>query len=268
MKYDLTVSIVLYKTNVAIVSKAVECVFQSKLNLKLYLIDNSPTDVLQSLSCNDRCEYIFNNANLGFGKAHNIALRRVITESKYHLVLNPDVIFPENTLELLFDFMEKHPDVGLVLPKVLNFESELQYVSKRLPAPMDLMIRRLNSSFFTNLFSFRLSRYEMREKNYNDVFEAPSLSGCFMFMRVDALEKVGFFDERYFMYMEDIDLSRRIYKQYRNVYYPRVMIRHGHARDSYKTMKLLKIHAKSAIRYFNKWGWIFDRERHKINRSL
>jgi GT2 family glycosyltransferase len=268
MKYDLTVSIVLYKTNVAIVRQAIECVLESTLNLKLYLIDNSPTDALRSLKCDDRCEYIFNNANLGFGKAHNIIFRRVLTESKYHLVLNPDVSFPQNTLETLFAFMEKHPDVGLVLPKVLNFESELQYVSKRLPAPLDLMIRRLNSGFFTSLFRERLARYEMREKDYNEIFAAPSLSGCFMFLRVDALEKVGFFDERYFMYMEDIDLSRRMYRQFRNVYYPRVIIRHGHARDSYKTFKLFRIHAKSAIRYFNKWGWIMDHERSKINSSL
>jgi GT2 family glycosyltransferase len=268
MKLDLTVSIVLYKTNVAIVKEAIACVFQSKLNLKLYLVDNSPTDTLRLLVCNDRCEYIFNNDNLGFGKAHNIVLRKALTESKYHLVLNPDVTFPENTLETLFEFMEKHDEAGLVLPKVLNFESELQYVSKRLPAPLDLMIRRLNSNFFSSLFDRRLKRYEMREKDYNEIFSAPSLSGCFMFLRVDALEKVGFFDERFFMYMEDIDLSRRMYRQFRNIYYPRVVIRHGHARDSYKTYRLFRIHAKSAISYFNKWGWIVDQERRKINASL
>jgi GT2 family glycosyltransferase len=268
MKFHLTVSIVLFKTDVSIVTQAIQCVLRSKVNLKLYLVDNSPTDSLRSLKCDDRCEYIFNNSNLGFGKAHNIILRRAITESKYHLVLNPDVTFPENTLETLFDFMERNPDTGLILPKVLNFDSELQYVSKRLPAPLDLLIRRLNSSFFTSLFNARLSRYEMREKDYDQSFLAPSLSGCFMFLRVDALEKIGFFDERYFMYMEDIDLSRRMYRQFRNVYFPQVVIRHGHARDSYKTYRLFKIHAKSAVSYFNKWGWIFDSERRKINTSI
>jgi GT2 family glycosyltransferase len=268
MKYDLTISIVLYKTDVSIVSHAIDCVLRSKLNYKLYLVDNSPTDDLRSLKCNDRCEYIFNNSNLGFGKAHNIVLRRVLTESKYHLVLNPDVSFPEDTLEALFEFMEAHAETGLILPKVLNFESQLQYVSKRLPAPLDLLIRRLNSSFFSTVFSSRLARYEMREKDYDQTFTAPSLSGCFMFLRVSALEKVGFFDERYFMYMEDIDLSRRMYMQFKNVYYPGVVINHGHARDSYKSFRLFKIHAKSAISYFNKWGWLFDKDRRKINASL
>jgi GT2 family glycosyltransferase len=268
MNYDLTISIVLYKTNVQIVTHAIDCVFQSKVNFKLYLVDNSPTDELRSLKRDDRCEYIFNNANLGFGKAHNIILRRALTESKYHLVLNPDVSFPENTLERLFEFMEANAETGLVLPKVLNFQSHLQYVSKRLPAPVDLMIRRLNWSFLITLFRSRLARYEMREKNYDQIFTAPSLSGCFMFLRVSALEKVGFFDERYFMYMEDIDLSRRMYMQFKNVYYPAVVIQHGHARDSYKTFRLLKIHAKSAISYFNKWGWVFDKDRRKINASL
>jgi GT2 family glycosyltransferase len=267
MTFDLTISIVLYNSDRERLKGVFQSIAKCTLGFKLYVIDNSPTDALREI-VPQGAEYIFTGANLGFGKGHNISLRKALTESKYHLVVNPDISFGENLLEELFGFMENHPDVGLILPKVLNFESELQYVSKRLPQPVDLLIRRLNSNFFSNIFSRRLARYEMREKNYEEMFEAPSLSGCFMFLRVEALKKVGFFDERYFMYMEDIDLSRRIFRHYKNIYYPRVVIHHGHARDSYKTYNLFKIHAQSAIRYFNKWGWVFDAERRKINASV
>jgi len=111
----------------------------------------------------------------------------------------------------------------------------------------------------------RMDWYEMREKDYQTKFVAPSLSGCFMFLRTEALQKIGLFDERYFMYLEDIDLSRRIFQQYKNVYFPTQIIYHDHAKGSYKSLKLLFIHIQSALRYFNKWGWFFDKERKKIN---
>lgn len=87
--------------------------------------------------------YIFNNANLGFGKGHNIALRKSIEENiSYHLVLNPDVYFEEGVLEELYNFMEENQDVGLVMPKVLYSDGRLQHLCKLLPTPFDLFGRR------------------------------------------------------------------------------------------------------------------------------
>jgi GT2 family glycosyltransferase len=88
-----------------------------------------------------------------------------------------------------------------------------------------------------------------------------------MFLRTEAIARIGYFDERYFMYMEDIDLSRRIFSEYRNVYYPKARIYHVHARESYKTFRLLKIHIISAIQYFNKWGWFVDSDRRRLNQG-
>src|SRR5690606_15683696 len=104
---------------------------ETNLNIKLFLIDNSPTDNLRTVVVDDRIEYIFNNGNIGFGKAHNIALNQSLRASKYHLVLNPDVYFAGKTLESLFRFMEEAVEVGLVVPKVLSFDGEMQHLCKR-----------------------------------------------------------------------------------------------------------------------------------------
>ena len=94
----------------------------------------------------------------------------------------------------------------------------------------------------------------------------PNLSGCFMFLRLSTLKEVGLFDENIFMYLEDIDLNRRIHRRYKTIFYPFTEVIHQHQKESYKSKKLLKAHIKSAIYYFNKYGWICDRERTEINK--
>lgn len=89
-----------------------------------------------------------------------------------------------------------------------------------------------------------------------------------MFFRTSELKRLGGFDERYFMYFEDADISRRFYQNSDIVYYPKVSVVHLAHRESHKNVKLLRIHLKSAIQYFNKWGWIFDKDRSRINNSL
>jgi GT2 family glycosyltransferase len=264
--FDLTISVVLYKPQMQVFREMLSSVQRCGLNYKLYLIDNSPVDAISASISDPRVEYIFTGENVGFGKAHNIALRKAVKEAPFHVVLNPDVSFPEGTLEMLQQYMERSPDVGLVMPKVLNMNHELQYLCKRLPSPLELFFRRFIPANFTWIRK-RLESYEMREMNYESEFEAPYLSGCFMFLRTEAIARIGYFDERYFMYMEDIDLSRRIFSEYRNVYYPKARIYHVHARESYKTFRLLKIHIISAIQYFNKWGWFVDSDRRRLNQG-
>jgi GT2 family glycosyltransferase len=265
MNLKLTASIVAYRNDPTVLGSAVKSFAGNTLNGELIILDNSPTNDLQKLAIDAGIHYKFNNANLGFGKAHNAFMRTIMNTSKYHLVLNPDVTFEAGTLETLYEFMESNLDVGLIMPKVLDTDHRLQYLCKRLPTPLDLIARRFGGTLLQNSHKQKQFYYEMRDKDYNTVFEVPYLSGCFMFLRVDALKKVGLFDERFFMYMEDIDLSRRMFKSFKNIYYPHAQIIHGHARDSYKTDALLKVHALSAIKYFNKWGWYFDKERSHIN---
>jgi len=268
---SINVSIVLFKNDQDLVKKAIYSCVNSALINRIYLIDNSPTDILSCLaSLDSRIEYIFNNANLGFGKAHNIALKRSIEENiPYHLVLNPDVYFEGGVLEELHHFMENNPDVGLVMPKVLYPDDTLQYLCKLLPTPLDLFGRRfLNFGPFRKIVEKRNEVYELRFTGYDKIMEVPYLSGCFMFIRTEVLKKVGLFDERFFMYLEDTDLSRRIHRVAKTVYYPYVYVYHEYGKGSYKSLKLLYYHIKSAVKYFNKYGWFFDKEREEMNKKI
>ncbi len=89
-----------------------------------------------------------------------------------------------------------------------------------------------------------------------------------MFLRCSAINKVGLFDERFFMYPEDIDLTRRIHRHFRTVSFPDVTVIHDHRAQSYHDPRLLRIHIVNMIRYFNKWGWLFDSERRRFNSPL
>lgn len=260
----VTASIVTYKNNNTQLEKAIKSFLNTDLRVKLYIIDNSPTNGIKQICNDNRIEYFFNNSNIGFGAGHNIAIKKSVESSKYHLVLNPDIYFNAGTIEKLYDFMENNSDVGLIMPKVLYPDGSVQYLCKLLPTPSDLILRRFIP--FEDIKEKRNRIYELRYTGYDKIMDVPYLSGCFMFMRAEALKKVGLFDERFFMYLEDTDLSRIIHKCYRTLYYPEVSVFHGYEKGSYKNPILLKHHIMSAIKYFNKWGWFFDKERREINR--
>ena len=260
-------SIVLYNNDKNQVEKVIKSFLSTTYNVHLYLIDNSIDNSLSILSNLDaRITYIFIGSNLGYGKAHNIAIKKSLNSNiPYHIVLNPDVWFSHNVIEELFQYMQNNPDVGNVMPKILYGNGEEQYLCKLAPTPLDLIFRRFLPEGKTK--EQMKEKYELRFTGYDKIMEVPILSGCFMFLRTKSLEDVGLFDDRYFMYLEDVDLSRRIHSKYKTIFYPDVTIYHGYAKESYANPQLLKYHIKSAISYFNKWGWFFDKERSKINKK-
>jgi GT2 family glycosyltransferase len=247
------------------VEQVLASVNSSPVEVKVFLVDNSETDSLARTAQRFGATYIHLAHNPGFGTAHNVAMRQALALGlDYHLVLNPDISFSENVIPALCDYMEGHREIGLLMPNVFYPDGQQQYLCKLLPNPLDLMMRR----FFPVLYRFsgRLARYEMRQSGYDKVMDVPALSGCFMLIRSATLRVAGSFDERFFMYLEDIDLSRRIGRLARTVYFPHVSVIHDYGRGSYKNMKLLYYHARSAIQYFNKWGWFSDVEKEAVNR--
>lgn len=120
-------------------------------------------------------------------------------------------------------------------------------------------------SFLTNRL---MSRYLLEKIDHNKTINCPYLLGSFLFFRMDALKDVGLFDERFFMYPEDIDITRRIHRSWKTVYWPKVSIIHDHNAESRRNLKMLFIHIKNMIKYFNKWGWFFDRERIEFNERM
>lgn len=261
-------SIVLYKTDISMVSEVIHSFFRGNSSeRKLYLVDNSPTDELSSLTdlYKGQIEYIFANANLGYGKAHNIAIRKSMEEGfKYHVVLNPDLSFEADTIPGLEAFMNKNEDVGLCMPDMHSMDDgSRRFGCRLLPTPMNGIFRRF-------LGDSKMARkmdedYLLKYADYSKVLDVPYLSGCFMFLRNKTLKDIGLFDENIFMYYEDIDLSRRIYCNSRACYVPYVTALHAAERATYKSKKMLWITIKSAVYYFSKYGWLFDWERNRIN---
>lgn len=264
---DISGCIVLYKNDRNVLEDAINSFLKCELKIKLYLIDNSPGNDLQDISSDPRIVYIHNPSNPGFGAAHNIAIRRALDEeSKYHLVLNPDIFFEQGCLEKIVEFMDKNPDVGNLMPKVKYPDGSNQYLCKLLPTPYDWIGRRFNP--LKGMVNKRNQLFELRFTNYDKIMEVPYLSGCFMFLRLSALETVGFFDDGIFMYGEEADLCRRLNSSgFKTIFFPEITIVHHFEKGSHKSFRLTWIGIKSAIYYFNKWGWFFDNERKRINRD-
>lgn len=260
----LSASIVVYKNRADILEKAIHSFLDATEESKLFIVDNSPTDALKYLVDDPRIIYRFNNKNVGFGAGHNTILRQVLNESIYHIILNPDVYFDKHVITTLYQFMAQHPEIGQVMPKVLYPDGRLQPLCKLLPTPKTLIKRRF-FNFHKSSLEKENYRYELRFSGYDKIMDVPFLSGCFMFLRTEVLKHVGLFDEQFFLYTEDTDLSRRIHKYYRTVYFPQVTIYHYHQRGSYRNLWLMWCNIKSAVRYFNKWGWSIDSEREYFN---
>ncbi|OJI04847.1 hypothetical protein AOC28_06920 [Polynucleobacter sp. MWH-Adler-W8] len=248
-------SLVLFHNDPSIFGQAITS-FLEGCDGVLYIVDNSEYQSHHELFENSRVKYTFLGCNIGFGAAHNYAIHRLFPISDIHLILNPDVRFKPDVLPFLSKKMEAELDIGAMMPKVLYPNGELQYLCKLLPSPATLFFRRfIPISYFQNIIN---RRYELHALSEEHSAEIPSISGCFMLARTSIALKIGGFDTRYFMYMEDVDLVRRIGDHARILYEPYVFVEHGYAKGSYKNRALLIIHLKSAIKYFNKWGWFYD----------
>jgi hypothetical protein len=260
----LVVSIVTYKTEHNMIQRCIDSIKQAKLNIQIMIIDNSPNNELESFCCDYNVIYHHLANNVGYGTAHNVAIRYSIENNiPYHLILNPDVYFQADVLEKLYQVCQQDSSIGLIIPKVLYPDNTLQYCCRLIPSFADLFIRR----FISKLGRKTQQINELRFTNYNIIMEVPFISGCFMFCRTKALETIGMFDERFFLYMEDLDLSRRMWKKYKNVFYPHVHIYHDCQKSSYSLNKAFIYHMCSAIKYFFKWGFLFDSERKQINQT-
>lgn len=268
----ITISIVTFNTDPAVLSNCLDSVAQITIPFVCFVVDNSRNTQIRAqveraatrLSATGRLFYL-SNENVGYGAAHNTAIRKAMDEynSPFHLVINPDITFSRGTVESLVEQMHREKDIGLLSPRILFPDGRLQRLCKLLPSPGHLFIRR-----FMPFAAGRGDRfYQLEFADYDTSFDCPCLSGCFMQLRTAALRKVGLFDERFFLYCEDVDLVRRIGQYYRTVYWPKAAVVHHYEKGSYSSAGLLLHHVVSAVRYFNKWGWVFDRQRRKINRE-
>ncbi|MBT8579345.1 glycosyltransferase family 2 protein [Polynucleobacter paneuropaeus] len=264
--HKITASIVLYNTPEVLINRLLSCILNSGCIDTIYIIDNSPSPKKQFAFENLPIEYIPTFSNLGYGSGHNIAIKMSIElGANFHLVLNPDISFDDGEINKMISRMQSDSDIGNLMPKVTNIDGSLQYLCKMLPTPLDLILRRFAVGPLKIIFGHMMDRFELRFTGYNREMNVPFLSGCFMLLRVSTLKEIGLFDESFFMYGEDIDLNRRMHAKYKTIFFPDASIVHDHAKASFKSAKMLWIHIINVVKYFNKWGWIFDKDRRVVN---
>lgn len=262
---SISASIVTYKTEPSELEKCVRALLDNGIAF-IYIVDNSPTDELRSFCAEyPPIKYIFAGSNIGYGAGHNVAIRRVIEKGfTYHLVVNSDVYFERGVIDVVTDYMDKNPDVAECQPRVIYPTGRVQRC-RQLPGPMNLIARRFMPK---KIRDFMNRRYALPLESHEHEMNVAYLQGAFMLFRVSCFKEVGLFDERFFMYPEDIDITRRMHARYRTMYIPYTSIIHAHRRASYTSSRMLMIHMYNMAKYFNKWGWIFDRQRWHWNKQL
>ncbi len=224
--------------------------YTKKYPLKLYVVDNaSSDDTAERIEKIGNVTVIKNSTNVGFGAAHNAVIKQEM--GKYHFVINPDIEIKNDILSQIVDFMEQNQDILMLMPKILNPDNTEQYLPKKRPTFKRLYLGRLA----------RLGGYFKRIRDEFTLFNTPIdtvtdiefCSGCFFCIKGELFKKLNGFDERYFMYLEDADLSLKVKQHGRVVIAPQFSVVHLWERDSAKKLKYLLIHISSSLKFLNKW---------------
>ena len=265
---ELTVAIVLFRPDLAILEATIRSLRGSvdgislRGEASLSLVDHSPgAEGRRSADLARRAGDWFgapvavvpDPSNPGFGSGHNRMLDRV---GEYHLVLNPDVELARDALAAALAFMRAHPDCGLLAPASFGPDGARQFLCKRYPTVLDLLLRGFAPKPVKRLFRARLDRYEMRDLVGDAVvWDPPIVSGCFMIFRGDVFRRLEGFDPRFFLYFEDFDISLRAASIARIAYVPSVRIVHHGGHAARKGLRHVRMFAASAFRFFSKHGW-------------
>ncbi|MEG0962749.1 MAG: glycosyltransferase [Lachnospiraceae bacterium] len=249
---DLSITIVVYN-NETEVREAVCSIIEHTaviIKKKLYLIDNSsePNHLEEFAAFYPEVSYEKMKSNLGFGGGHNYVLPRL--DSKFHAIVNPDILLEEDSFLVLLNFLQDE-SIGMAVPRLLDETGNLQLVYRRELTVWDMGIRMFLSSHFKK----RQSYHTMADMDYTKPFQVPFAQGSFLVIRTELFQRLEGFDPRYFMYLEDADLCKRV-NQCSSLYYcPDTWVIHKWERGSHKDKKLRKIHISSMCSYFHKWGW-------------
>ena len=221
-----------------------------KYPLSLYVIDNfSPDDTADKLGEIPDIKLIKKPENVGFGAGHNTVLGENL--GKYHAVINPDIELNCDVLSSLVDIMEENEDIAMITPKIIGDDGNEQHLPKRNPTFKYLFLGRL--SRLGGIFKKIRKEYTREDEKIKNTTDIEFCTGCFFLIRSEIFEKIGGFDKRYFMYMEDADLSREVKKYGRVVFEPAVSVTHLWKRESAKSLKFLFLHLSSALKYLKKW---------------
>ena len=298
------------------VLQTVRCLQNATTPLTLFVVDNSPRDdtARNILTQCSHAHISRSEHNLGYAAGNNKVLKKL--KSDYHLILNPDVTFEPDVIQRMVAFMDAHPDVMVLTPRVLNVDGTEQYLPKLRPTIRFLLggplARRgerkkakgekLTQTARTAAEAAQAarSRYENgKHRGPSDLLRLAALNvraghlrrkaerlirqgeqmgawraaytlandppkgpvavqfatGCFLMIRTRLFYRLGGFDDHYFLYHEDSDLSMQVLRYGKIIYHPDICVTHAWQRDSSRKFLLRLVHIKSTIRFFNKWGW-------------
>lgn len=193
-------------------------VVSDEADIEVFAIDNNSTDESFNFDRTKfkKVKFIKNEANFGFSKGYNKVLRNV--ESEYILLLNPDCILKKGVIKKIMEDFENDSSIGAATCKIILPDGKVDLTAHRgFPTPMASLLYLLGDD----------SLYHLTKENSNDLHEVDAIAGAFFMTKKSVLEKVGYLDERFFLFGEDIDLCLRIKKLgFKVIYDPSVDIIH------------------------------------------
>ena len=236
------------------INHAMYCIQHADPEVEVYLCDNSPEEMTA-----ERLKWKFpgtvvlpQKKNVGFGRANNAVLP--FLQSRYHLIMNPDVFFDPSVLQKMIDYMEAHPNIAILTPRVLNEDGAEQFLPKKRISVHYLLGGLLEG--LGGVFRRWREEYTLADMEVTRPIPVEFATGCFLLIRTDVFRRLNGFDPRFFLYQEDSDLSRRVLEEKLGsiIYHPGMCVTHSWARENTRTFRGRLRQIRSVIKYFVKWG--------------
>jgi GT2 family glycosyltransferase len=270
----LTISLVLYNSDLGLLERSLTCLGLSVARvLESGMLDSARLDVVDNATPGDYADraralveqvargwagftanFQVAPANRGYGAGHNRLM--LAADSDLHLVLNPDVELAEDALEQAVAYLHGAPGVVLLAPAVRGSGGDVEYLCKDYPSVLVLLVRASGLVWLRRFCRERLERYELRALVLTgEPADVPLVSGCCMLMRTSALQAEGGFNEHFFLYFEDFDLSLRLARRGRVQFYPGMRIVHHGGYAARKGWHHVRLFAQGGLRFFRLHGW-------------
>ncbi|MEI8361072.1 MAG: glycosyltransferase family 2 protein [bacterium] len=256
---DISIVIVNYNTRVKLVN-CLESIYKyfKKISFEVIVVDNCSIERIDDLSGSYlNLRIVNNNVNLGMGGGNNVGIKLALGD--FVLILNPDTEIISSDFDKMLNYLKSAKNIGLIGPALIYPDGEKQKSCYKFPRLMMPFYRR---TFLGNFNQAYIRNYLYEDNDLEQPLDVDWIMGSCLLMPRSVLEKLGGFDERFFMYFEDTDMCRRIKNLgLRVVYYPLIKVVHHHGRASAKehwsvsifTNKMTRVHLMSWLKYFWKW---------------
>lgn len=208
-----------------------------------------------------KVKFIPFSKNLGFPKLVNAGIQKMDPAASFVLILNADIINNDNAVQKMIAYMEENKDIGILAPRLLSFNNDIQFSCFKFYTPWVIICRRTMMGK-TKWGEKILEDFLMKDWDRKTMRDVDWVQGSAMMTRKEILDKVGLMDERFFMYFEDVDWCRRFWENgYRVTFYPEAAMYHYHGQASAVKKGIFSsiynryiwVHIISALKYFFKY---------------